>query len=241
MARLHIGCSGFSYKHWRGTFYPEDLPQHRWFAHYLGAFSTVELNVTFYRIPTAETFAHWHAESPSCFAFAIKGSRYITHLKRLVNVEEALDRFFGPALQLKDKLQVVLWQLPPDFRCQTERLEQFLDLLKNYRVRNTLELRNESWLTDDVVHICKSRNVALCMADHPGFLDRLPLTADFAYLRRHGAQGNYQGEYSKEQLERDAERIRGYLVQGRDVYIYYNNDLAGAAPRNAADLAALLG
>lgn len=241
MAELYVGCSGFSYQHWRGQFYPEELPQKEWFSHYVGVFSTVELNVTFYRTPSAETFTRWYEESGPNFCFAVKGSRYITHLKRLLDTEEPLDRFFTPALQLKDKLKVVLWQFPPDFKLAPDRLDSFLGLLENYRVRNVLEFRNQSWLCDEVVGICKSRNVSLCMADRPAFLDAPPLTADFVYLRRHGAEGNYIGEYNAAQLEHDAGRIRNYLSKGRDVFIYFNNDAGGAAPRNALELAALLG
>ena len=240
MAELFIGCSGFSYRHWRGQFYPEELPQKDWFTHYGTVFSTVELNVTFYRTPSPETFTKWYEQSGPDFTFALKGSRYITHLKRLLEVEEALDRFFAPAQRLQEKLRVVLWQFPPDFKCAPDRLADFLRLLGNYRVRNVLEFRNSSWLCDEVVALCKSRNISLCMADRPDFLDAPPLTADFVYLRRHGAEGNYQGEYSKSQLEHDAGRIRTYLSKDRDVYIYFNNDAGGAAPRNARDLAEML-
>jgi len=241
MAELFIGCSGFSYRHWRGNFYPEEMPQKQWYAHYGSVFATVELNVTFYRTPTPDTFSKWYAESRPEFSFALKGSRYITHLKRLQDVGEPLERFFAPARLLKEKLRVVLWQFPPDFRCDPGRLKEFLTRLQEYPVRCTFEFRNESWLTPEVVEICRSHNVSLCMADRPSFLDEPPLTADFVYLRRHGSEGNYFGEYSKEQLGQDAARIRSYLAQERDVFIYFNNDAGGAAPRNALTLASLLG
>lgn len=240
MARLFIGCSGFSYRHWRGTFYPDDITQKEWFTYYSSHFSTVELNVTFYRTPNAETFRHWHDDSAANFSFAVKGSRFITHIKRLQEIEESLDRFFGPAQQLKEKMQVVLWQLPPQFKLNLERLESFLVLLENYGVRNTLEFRNESWIVPEVVDLCRSRNVSLCMADHPPFLDEPPITADFVYIRRHGMQGSYNGFYSSEQLAKDAARIRGYLERDLDVFIYFNNDLGGAAPNNAIELAGML-
>jgi uncharacterized protein YecE (DUF72 family) len=240
MAELLIGCSGFSYRHWRGQFYPEDLPQKKWFVHYEGVFPTVELNVTFYRTPSAETFTRWYEESRPDFTFALKGSRYITHLKRLQDIEGPLDRFFAPARHLKEKLRVVLWQFPPDFKYELDRLDSFLALLGNYQVRHTLEFRNQSWLCDEVVALCKTRNISLCMADRPSFIDATPLTSDFVYLRRHGAEGNYQGEYTTEQLERDAARIRSYLAKKRDVYLYFNNDAGGAAPRNALQLAEML-
>jgi uncharacterized protein YecE (DUF72 family) len=240
MAKLYLGCSGFSYRHWRGEFYPEDMPQKEWFSHYRSVFSTIELNVTFYRLPNPEAFRKWYAESQPDFSFALKGSRYITHLKRLQEVEEPLDRFFSGALLLEKKLKVVLWQFPPDFKCDPDRLDNFLTLLGNYNVPNALEFRNESWLCPEVVELCKKRKVSLCMADRPAFLDAPPLTSDFVYLRRHGSEGNYIGEYSREQLEKDAARIRKYLAGKRDVFIYFNNDAGGAAPRNARELAALL-
>jgi uncharacterized protein YecE (DUF72 family) len=240
MAKLSIGCSGFSYRHWRGPFYPEDLPQKEWFNQYMRHFSTVELNVTFYRTPSAETFRHWYQDSAASFSFSVKGSRYITHIKRLLDIETALERFFTPAQHLKEKLQVVLWQFPPQFRCDLPRLESFLGQLAPYGLRSTLEFRNESWIRPEVVEMCKARNVSLCMADWPPFIDEPPLTADFVYIRRHGRQGSYNGNYSTAELEQDAERIRGYLKKQLDVFIYFNNDAGGAAPNNALELAALL-
>jgi len=240
MPELFIGCSGFSYRHWRGTFYPEDISQKEWFSHYGTVFSTVELNVTFYRTPNAETFKKWYEESAPDFSFAVKGSRFITHLKMLLDPEAPLDRFFAPAQQLKEKLRVVLWQFPPHFKCNLERLDGFLALLGNYQVRNTLEFRNESWLCPEVIKLCQDRKVSICMADRPAFIDEPPLTADFVYLRRHGAEGSPIGEYTRSQLEHDAGRIRTYLSENRDVFIYFNNDAGGAAPKNALELAAML-
>lgn len=207
MPDIYLGCSGYSYHHWRGDFYPEHLPQNRWFAHYQEVFSTVELNVTFYRTLKPETFRHWHEGSPPGFTFALKGSRFITHRKRLLEAESSLPRFFEPALELKEKLKVVLWQLPPTFPCDLNRLSRFLDLLQNYPVRHAFEFRHESWLIPEVIELCGRRKVALCMADAPSFLDELPITSDFVYLRRHGNGGHYLGEYDSTQLRRDADRI----------------------------------
>jgi uncharacterized protein YecE (DUF72 family) len=240
MAKLYIGCSGFSYGHWRGNFYPEGLAQKDWFAHYRSVFSTVELNVTFYRTPSAETFRHWHEESDANFSFALKGSRYITHVKRLLDNETPLDRFFSPARELKEKLQVVLWQFPPQFKCDLQRLESFLGQIGNYGVRNTLEFRNESWLCREVIELCNAHKVSLCMADWPPFLNEPPLTADFVYIRRHGMQGSYNGSYTTQELKKDALRIEGYLQKNFDVFIYFNNDVGGAAPKNALELSQLM-
>ena len=240
MQELAIGCSGFSYKHWRGNFYPDDLPQKSWFAHYCAIFSSVELNVTFYRLPKPETFATWQRETPPGFLFAIKGSRFITHIKKLKEAEEPLARFFDAALNLGWKLRVVLWQLAPNFPCDSDRLGRFLDLLDTYPVRNAFEFRHESWLNDEVASLCRQHNAALCMADYPEFLIETPLTADFVYLRRHGHSGTYTGRYDLQELQRDARRIRDYQASGRDLYIYFNNDIGGYAPQNALELREML-
>lgn len=197
-SKIHIGCSGFTYKHWAGNFYPEGLPQREWFNYYSGIFGCVELNVTFYRLVKPETFVQWREKTPPGFVFAIKGSRYITHIKRLKDTEEALERFFSGVLELGRKLSAILWQLPPNLACNIELLADFLRSLQPYQVRNAMEFRHESWLNDEVMKLCRSRNVALCMADWPPFLNSLPLTADFVYIRRHGHDQLYSGNYSTE-------------------------------------------
>ncbi len=241
MPRLAIGCSGFSYDHWRGTFYPEELSQHKWFGFYCTRFSSVELNVTFYRLPKPATFEKWRGETPEPFLFTVKGSRFITHVKRLVEPEEPLELFFGAALGLGDKLGAVLWQFPPGMAADAGRLDRFLTILDRFPVRNALEFRNGSWLNDDMIALCREHNAALCMADWPDFIDDLPLTADFVYLRRHGRGGDYATRYSRSELARDARRIRGYLNGGRDLFIYFNNDARGYAPENALELQEMLG
>jgi uncharacterized protein YecE (DUF72 family) len=236
MADLEIGCSGFSYSHWRGGFYPEKMPQKEWFHYYCSIFSTVELNVTFYRLPEPSTFEKWHKETPDDFVFSLKGSRYITHIKRIKEPEESLKIFFNNASKLKKKLRTVLWQFPPSFKADIERLHRFLRLLKKYPVRNTLEFRNESWITEETVSICKEFNVSLCMADSPDFVNDLPVTAGFVYIRRHGKESSRDTCYSKIDIKRDAERIKKYLKTKRDVFIYFNNDAFGCAPKNAQEL-----
>ncbi|UFS69820.1 DUF72 domain-containing protein [Geomonas sp. RF6] len=240
MAEVYIGCSGYSYRHWRGNFYPDDLPTKKWFSHYQTLFSTVELNVTFYRTPNAETFRRWHDESPGHFVFAVKGSRFITHIKKLLDPEVNLERFFLPAFELKEKMSVVLWQLPPSFKVDLERLAPFLAQLDNYRVRHTIEFRHESWFIPEVTELLQKHGVTFCMADWPPFLDAPPPTTDFVYIRRHGYRGTYNGNYTSETIAQDATRIEQYLAEGRDVYIYYNNDLGGHAPRNAVELSGIL-
>jgi uncharacterized protein YecE (DUF72 family) len=241
MPGLFIGCSGFSYPHWRGVFYPEKLPQTRWFDYYCSVFPTVELNVTFYRLLRPETFEHWSRNSPPGFTFSVKGSRFITHVKRLNAPEEPLERFFEGVLRLGEKLSVVLWQFPPGFALDTARLEHFLVSLKVYPVRNALEFRNESWLTDEIIGLCREAGASLCMADWPCFIADLPVTSDFVYMRRHGQGGGYAGRYSPWELESDALRIRAYLKSGLDVHIYFNNDACGYAAENARELSEIMG
>lgn len=235
-----IGCSGFNYRHWKGTFYPEDLPQRRWFKHYCTVFTTVELNVTFYRLPLSSTYIKWHDQTPQGFAFSLKGSRYITHVKRLLNVEEPLERFFKGALQLKEKLKVVLWQFPPGFKVNLERLNSFLGLLQKIPIRNTLEFRHESWITAEVFSLCQKHNISLCLADWPDFIDDLPITADFVYFRRHGVGGSYASDYPPGALKKDARRIMDHIQEGREVFMYFNNDAYGYAPKNAQELMRLV-
>lgn len=240
MPEIRIGCSGFNYWDWRENFYPADLPQRKWFEYYCTIFNTVELNVTFYRLPLAKTFDRWYKETPSDFVFSLKGSRFITHVKRLTDPEQPLELFFERTLRLKEKLKVVLWQFSPGFKIDIGRLEHFLKLIKKYPTRNTLEFRHESWITDDVINLCKEYDVSICMADWPEFIDNLPVTADFVYIRRHGEGGSYATCYSKTELKRDAKRIKNYIRDGRDVFIYFNNDYNGYAPGNAKELIEML-
>ncbi len=240
MPSLFVGCSGFTYPDWQGAFYPGEVPRKGWFSHYCTVFSTVELNVTFYRLLKPATFEHWEQSSPPGFTFSVKGSRFITHVKMLVDPEEPLKRFFDGVLRLGGKLRVVLWQFPPRFACDTGRLERFVTLLRRYPVRHVFEFRNAACCADDITTLCREAGIALCMADWPDFIRELPLTADFVYIRRHGHGGNYASRYSIEELEADAQRIREYLAGGRDVHIYFNNDAHAYAAQNALELLRLL-
>ncbi len=240
MPELMIGCSGFSYKHWKKVFYPEDLSERKWLEYYSRIFSSVELNVTFYRLPKQTAFDTWYQETPPRFHFAVKGSRFITHVKRLADPGDALKKFFEGASLLKEKLSVVLWQLPPAYQLNLDRLSSFLTLLKKYPVRHTFEFRHESWIVPAVFDLCREHNTGLCMADSPPYIDDLPVTSDFVYIRRHGHGARYSGRYSKAQLAKDAARMKSYLEEGRDVFTYFNNDAFGYAPMNAQELIGML-
>jgi uncharacterized protein YecE (DUF72 family) len=241
LADLRIGCSGFIYDHWRKNFYPEDLSKNYWLEYYSKHFSTVELNVTFYKLPDRETFSKWYLSTPEGFVFSLKGSRFITHIKKVKDCAEPVEAFFSRALLLKEKLGVILWQFPPSLTLDLERLKDFIELLEPYEMKNTFEFRNKTWINKKVVDLLKKKNVALCMADWPDFLDKLPLTANFVYIRRHGQEGSYATEYSKELLNKDAKRIKAYLIQKKDVFIYFNNDAFGYAPKNVSELVTLTG
>jgi uncharacterized protein YecE (DUF72 family) len=240
MADVRIGCSGFNYSHWKEKFYPKGLSQRKWFEYYCTIFRTVELNVTFYRLPKESTFDKWYQETPPHFVFALKGSRYITHVKRLSDPKDSVALFFKGALRLKKKLKAVLWQFPPSFQINRNRLIEFLGLLKKYPVENILEFRHESWIKDDIFELCGAYHAGLCMADSPDFLDELPVTSDCVYIRRHGRGGRYDSCYTKDELKRDAKRIKGYANKGKKVFMYFNNDAFGYAPKNARSLIALL-
>lgn len=240
MPECKIGCSGFMYDAWKGIFYPAALPQKRWFSFYVEKFNTVELNVTFYRLLKKEAFEKWYKETPADFAFTLKGSRFITHIKKLKDVELPLATFFNITAPLMEKLKVVLWQLPPNLKANLKVLESFIETIKSYPVRHAFEFRHNSWVNKKVLKLLLSSNIAVCMADWPPFINDLPLTADFVYIRRHGEGGSCSTCYTTAQLKKDAKRIKAYIRQGKDVYIYFNNDAFGYAPKNALELKSIL-
>lgn len=240
MAELRAGCSGFMYNHWRGVFYPEDLPRWRWFEFYTTRFDTVEMNVTFYRLPKPSSFKRWLNSSPEGFCFSLKGSRFITHIKRLKQVDEAVEKFFSLSGLLKEKLSVVLWQFPPRMELDLSSFQGFLELISQYRVRSTFEFRHASWINKEVEKLLYRYSFSYCQADWPEFNKDLPVTTDFVYIRRHGHGGRYNSCYSDDELKADAKRIKGYLKKGIDVFIYFNNDAYGYAPKNAMTLKEML-
>ncbi|MBI4849583.1 MAG: DUF72 domain-containing protein [Nitrospirae bacterium] len=240
MPRYWIGTSGFLYDSWKGAFYPEALPHRRWLSFYTGRLNSVELNVTFYRLLKKEAFERWYKETPPNFVFCLKGSRFITHVKKLKDVELPLSTYFNATAPLLEKLHVILWQLPPNLKLNLKNLEDFIENLKQYPVRHAFEFRHKSWLTKKVLNLLAASNIAVCMSDWPDFIDDLPLTANFVYIRRHGEGGSYATNYTTDQLKKDAKRIKEYLKQGKDVYYYLNNDAFAYAPKNAAELNGIL-
>jgi uncharacterized protein YecE (DUF72 family) len=239
---VFIGTSGYNYPHWsNNVFYPQGLPQNKWLEHYTKFFTTVELNVTFYRLPQESVFKGWYQRSPHRFGFTVKGSRFITHIKRLKDAKDSLVLLQSRIQHLKKKLYSILWQLPPRFNVDVERLALFVKYLKPLRTRHIFEFRDVRWFQKDVYEILKDNNIALCNADWPITDVDIPTTADFVYIRRHGA-GNvvYGGCYSQKHLKKDAQSIKAWLKNGKDVYVYFNNDARGYAVTNALDLKKLV-
>jgi uncharacterized protein YecE (DUF72 family) len=247
MARAWVGTSGWSYAHWRhGVFYPEGLPSGQWLPFLARHFDTVELNVTFYRMPTEAMVASWARKAPPGFRFAAKLWRGITHYRRLAGS----DRLLGDYLHVLDGLRPdqrapVLVQLPPQMHADPGRLDGFLELfgrMARRRWQVAVEFRHPSWLDAGVLDVLDHHGAALCVHD----MERAapvtePNDAPFVYLRRHGPQARYRGSYSDAHVAADARDVQGWLDQGRDVWAYYNNDMRGHAVRDAKRLRQRLG
>ena len=236
MGHIHIGTSGWHYKHWRGPFYPEKLPPDKWLRYYSEHLSSVEINNSFYRLPRAETVMNWREQTPPDFIFAVKAWRLITHLKRLKQPEAALAMFFQVIENFREKLGPILFQLPPHWNCNTERLRAFLGGLPK-KHRYTFEFRNSSWHTPEIYAMLEQHRAAFCLYQLAGFMSPLISTANFVYVRLHGpTEKKYQGDYPAEMLQEWAQRARSWRDEGKDVYIYFDNDQAGFAVKNAMTL-----
>ena len=231
---IRVGCSGWQYGHWRGSFYPASLPQSRWLEYYAGQFDTVEVNNTFYRLPEAPTFAAWGRRVPRGFVFAVKASRYLTHMKKLKDPQEPLSRFFARARALNRALGPVLYQLPPHWKMDLGRLDAFLKALPRTR-RHAIEFREPSWYSDEVFARLERHNVALCLHDMAGSASGTRAVGPFVYVRFHGPQ-KYSGRYSDDMLDDWAEWCAGRARAGMPIYAYFNNDAGGHAPRDARRL-----
>jgi uncharacterized protein YecE (DUF72 family) len=237
-----IGTSGYTYQHWRKVFYPGDLKPNKWLEFYTQHFNTVELNVTFYRLPSKKVFRGWHNKTPRNFKFVIKGSRFITHIKRLKDPKEPLKIFFENAAGLEDKLLCVLWQLPPSSKCDLQRLENFVKILKkNYsHCLHSFEFRNQSWFNKEVFSLLKNNDMNLCIADSPDFPAHEIITSSFLYLRFHGGKILYGSRYSTKELKSWAEKAKTWLKKTNFLLAFFNNDAHGFAIKNALKFKELL-
>ncbi len=239
MPCAYIGTSGWHYKHWKGTYYPADIKAADQFSVYQERLGTVEVNNTFYRLPEAETFGNWAAASKEDFIFSVKASRFFTHNKKLNVSKEEMHLFFDRVSHLGEKLGVILFQLPPKWKMNTERLRYFLsNLPEGYRY--TFEFRDQSWYHEEVYSILKEFNIAFCIYELAGHRSPEVITADFVYIRLHGPGEKYSGDYSKQVLAAWARKCKKWMKEGRDVYVYFDNDIGGHAGFNAGELKNML-
>jgi len=237
---LHIGTSGWQYKHWKGTFYPPDLPERDFLDFYVKHFQTVEVNNTFYQLPEEKTFTQWCATVPEGFIFSVKASRYITHMKKLKEPKKSLHVFLKRVSLLKDKLGPILFQLPPHWHCNLERLHAFLNVLPS-KYRYAFEFRDESWFNADVYGLLEEYGTSFCIFDLNRHLSPKRITADFVYIRLHGPGKPYRGQYGTRVLAGWAGALSTWSRQGREIYCYFDNDEAGYAAKDALRLKAMMG
>ncbi len=238
-APVHIGTSGWRYSHWKGPFYPKTMSPGDFLKFYCQKFHSVEINNSFYKLPEASTLQAWKDEVPPDFIFAVKASRFITHMKKLKDPEQSLARFLERIVTLGEKLGPILFQLPPRWPFNPERLEAFLAALPK-EFRYALEFRDPSWINDHTHQALADSGVAFCIYEFAGYLSPRVVTADFVYIRLHGPEGAYQGSYDTATLADWAKAISAWSRQGKEVFCYFDNDEAGYAAQNALELQKLL-
>lgn len=234
-SKAWIGTSGWYYNHWRGRFYPEEMDKRDWLDYYSRHFPTVEINATFYRMPFENMVKGWARRAPEGFLYAVKGNRRITHLKKLVDVRSDLADYFRRVELLGEKLGVVLWQLPPSLHVDTPRLRSFLKQLPR-EWRHAVEFRHRSWLCSEAFDVLSGFGVAAVSVSSTRMPADFTITADFVYYRFHGLKDGYAHDYTREELAPWADQARRALQDGRDVFVYFNNDAEARAPKNAREL-----
>jgi uncharacterized protein YecE (DUF72 family) len=239
MAEVRIGTSGWHYRHWLGPFYDKGTRPADLLTLYARHFDTVEVNATFYRLIETRTLEGWREQTPQGFLFACKGSRYLTHMKRLKDPGTGVARYFERVRALEAKLGPIVFQLPDRFRPDLERLARFIDALPR-RQRYAFEFRDPAWFADPMLALLRQRRVALCLYQIAGKEAPIEVTADFVYIRLHGPGAAYQGSYDERTLGAWAERLSGWQGRGLDVFCYFDNDERGFAPKNATRLKELL-
>jgi len=239
MTEVRIGTSGFTYGHWRNIFYPNDLPIRDFLKWYSQRFDTVEINSSFYHLPRETTYKNWYATTPKNFLFALKASRFITHIKKLHDCQEPLQTFLERAKILKEKLGPILFQVSPFWKCNLGRLGEFLRCIPK-DVNATFEFRHESWFSQEVYETLGKRNISLTIADTPSYPMVERLTADFIYIRLHGHEHLYASDYTEEELQVWASKINKWKKMVKIIYVYFDNDAWGFAVKNAIRLKELL-
>jgi uncharacterized protein YecE (DUF72 family) len=231
-ASIRIGTSGWHYKHWLGTWYPEGTKAAGQFAYYREHFDTVEINNSFYRLPSPETFTAWREAAPPGFLYAVKASRYITHMRKLMEPEQGFTKFWTHVAALKETLGPILFQLPPLWKINTERLATFLDALPPHQ-RYAFEFRNPTWYHDEVYALLSAHDCAFCIYELAGHLSPPQVTSSFVYVRLHGPGAKYSGSYTDAQLQGWVDKAVEHARAGRDVFVYFDNDELGHAAFNA--------
>jgi uncharacterized protein YecE (DUF72 family) len=237
---IRIGCSGWVYKHWRDILYPAGLPQTRWFARYADEFDTVEINNSFYRLPSAETFEKWRDQAPPGFCYTVKANRFLTQAKKLKDCEEPLERMMGAVRHLGDRLGPMLYQLPPSLKINLDRLRGFLEIVPK-DVVNVFEFREKSWYVPDTYELLDRYGASFCVHDMQGSTSERVAVGPVAYVRFHGGVGKYWGRYSDERLIGWADWLTDQARQGRDCWCYFNNDIHGHAIHDARTLKSMVG
>lgn len=238
--KIYIGTSGWKYKHWRGIFYPDNIKNKDEFAWYHKHFDTVELNNSFYHLPSSKIVSSWKNAAPPKFLFSVKASRYITHMKKLKFEKASLRLFFSRIDKLENKLGPVLFQLPPRWHVNGERLSQFLVALpKGYRY--TFEFRDHSWYDENIFNLLRKHHCAFCIYELERHVSPLAVTGNFVYIRLHGPGNKYQGNYNIGQLKKWAAKCNNWRKEGKDVFIYFDNDQNAYAVFNAIRLKELVG
>jgi len=237
---IHIGTSGWHYDHWRGPFYPENLASGEFLEFYQQKFHTVEINNSFYRLPSEKALIDWREAVPSGFIFAVKGSRFITHMKKLKDPEKSIAPLMERIPLLGDRLGPILFQLPPHWHFNGERLRNFLRALPR-EYRYALEFRDPTWLNQEACDLLREYGAAFCIYEFAGRISPKEVTADFVYIRLHGPGGAYQGRYDRLTLAGWTGAISAWTAQGKTVYCYFDNDEAGYAAQNALELQEMVG
>jgi uncharacterized protein YecE (DUF72 family) len=238
-SQFRIGTSGWVYPHWQGIFYPQDLRQPNWYQYYARHFDTVEINYSFYRLPSKRAFDRWRQQAPTGFVYSVKANRYLTHIKRLKDVAESLERFLSHASRLEQKIGPILWQLPPKWRADPARLETFVKFLPGDMI-HAFEFRDPRWFIQPVRKILEQYGLTCCIFDMPNLCCPRWITAPTIYLRFHGSQFVYGGRYGREGLRPWADRVNRWLADGHMIYVYFNNDAFGYAIEDARTLKGLL-
>ncbi len=232
---IRVGTSGWSYDDWRGRFYPEDIAKTKWLEYFCKEFDTVEINNTFYHLPKNKTVKNWRDTVGDNFLFTAKASRYITHVKKLNDPEDSIDKFFDVINSFEDKLGLVLYQLPPNLHINEEKLENFLEAIPR-KENSVFEFRHDSWYEKSIFDLLEKYNCGFCIHDMTGNESPRRVTSELMYLRFHGASGKYQGNYPDKMIEKWAEWVKENSRGVKRVFAYFNNDLKGYAVKNAMSL-----